>query len=89
MFSTRCRQKKTKREKRNAAEKHGRAGTYGAFKTTVCTRTHADNLALGNTDPPEQKAYTTTFRPREVVAPPMEVVPRPTCDAPGSNFKLY
>ena len=39
---------------------------------------HADNLALGNTDPPEQQAYTTTFRPREVVGPPMEVVARPT-----------
>ena len=24
---------------------------------------HADNLALGNTDPPEQQAQTTTFRP--------------------------
>ena len=41
-------------------------------------RTHADNLALGNTDPPEQQAYTTTLRPREVVRPPMEVVARLT-----------
>ena len=40
--------------------------------------THADNLALGNTDPPEQQAYTTSFRPWEVVGPPMEVVARPT-----------
>ena len=40
--------------------------------------THADNLALGNTDPLEQQAYTTTFRPREVVGPPMEAVARPT-----------
>ena len=40
--------------------------------------THADNLALGNTDPPEQQAYTTTFRPLEVVGLIMEVVPRPT-----------
>ena len=30
-------------------KKHGRAATYGPFK--LCT--HADNLALGNTDPPE------------------------------------
>ena len=45
------------------------------FKTTG---THADNLALDNTDPPEQKADTTTFRPRMVVGPPMEVVARPT-----------
>ena len=36
----------------------------------VCT--HADDLALGNTDPPEQQADTTTFRPREVVGPPMQ-----------------
>ena len=28
---------------------------------------HADNLALVNTDPPEQQAYKTAFRPREVV----------------------
>ena len=41
-----------------------------------CTR--GDNVALGNTDLPEQQAYTTTFRPREVVGPPMEVVARPT-----------
>ena len=40
--------------------------------------THADNLALGNTDAPEQQAYTTTLRPREVVRPPMEVVARLT-----------
>ena len=45
-------------------------------RSKLCT--HADNLALGNTDPPEQQAYTTTFRPREVVGPPMEVVARPT-----------
>ena len=41
-------------------------------RSKLCT--HADNLALGNTDPPEQQAYTTTFRPWEVVGPPMEVV---------------
>ena len=40
--------------------------------------THADNLALGNTNPPEQQAYTTTLQPREVIGPPMEVVARPT-----------
>ena len=40
-------------------------------------RTHADNLALGNTDPPEQQAGATTFRPREVVGALMEVVARP------------
>ena len=40
--------------------------------------THADNLALGNTDPPEQQAYTTIFRHRKVVGPPMEAVARPT-----------
>ena len=41
-------------------------------------RTHADNLALGNTDPPEQQAHTKTYRPRQVVGPPTEVVARPT-----------
>ena len=41
-------------------------------------RAHADNLALGNTDPPGQQAYTTTFQPREVVGPLLEVVARPT-----------
>ena len=51
--------------------------------------THADNLALGNTDPPEQQAYTTTFRPRGVVGPLMEAVGASDVDAPGSNFKLY
>ena len=45
-------------------------------RSKLCT--HADNLALGNTDPPEQQAYTTTFRPWEVVGPPMEVVACPT-----------
>ena len=55
-------------------------------RSKLCT--HADNLALSNTDPPEQQAYTTTFRPREVVGPPMEVVAS-NVDAPGSNFKLY
>ena len=45
-------------------------------RSKLCT--HADNLrALGYADPPEQQAYTTTFRPREVVGPPMEVVARP------------
>ena len=42
----------------------------------VCT--HGDHLALGSTDPPQQKAVTTTIRPREVVGPPMEVMARPT-----------
>ena len=45
-------------------------------RSKLCT--HADNLALGNTDPPEQQACKTTIRPREVVEPPMEVVARPT-----------
>ena len=40
-------------------------------RSKLCT--HADNLALGNTDPPEQQAHTT-FLLREVVGPPMEVV---------------
>ena len=44
-------------------------------RSKLCT--HADNLALGNTDPPEQQAYTTTFRPWEVVGPAVEVVARP------------
>ena len=51
--------------------------TLGAVQNyRVCT--HADNLALGNTGPPEQQADTMTIRPREVVGPPMEVVARPT-----------
>ena len=62
-------QTKSKREKRNAAEKHGRAATYGPFKTMYNMPTIY--VALGNTDPPEQQAYTTTFRPWEVVGPPM------------------
>ena len=45
-------------------------------RSTLCA--HADNLALGNTDPPEQQADRTAFRPREVVGPPMEVVACPT-----------
>ena len=45
-------------------------------RSKLCT--HADNLALGNTDAPEQQAYTTAFRPPEVVGLPMEVVVRPT-----------
>ena len=56
-----------------------------AGRSKLCT--HADNLALGSTDPPEQQAYKTIFRPWEVVGLPMEVVVRPTFDAPGSNFK--
>ena len=47
---------------------------HGMYDVT----THADNLALGNTDPPEQQAYTTIFRHRKVVGPPMEAVARPT-----------
>ena len=43
-------------------------------RSKLCT--HADNLALGDTHLPEQQAYTTTFRPREVVGPPMEMVAR-------------
>ena len=52
-------------------------------RTKLCT--HADNLALGNTDPPEQQAYTTTFRPREVVGHPMEVMARPTLTPRDQN----
>ena len=40
--------------------------------------TQADIVAFGNTDPPEQQAYTTTFGPREVFGPPMKAVARPT-----------
>ena len=53
-------------------------------RSKLCT--HAGNLALGNTDPPEQQAYTTTFRPREVVGPSGG---GGATNAPGSNFKLY
>ena len=55
-------------------------------RSKLCTR--GENLALGNKDPPQQQADTTTFRPREVVGPPIEVVAS-NVDAPGSNFKLY
>ena len=44
-------------------------------RSKLCT--HAGNLALVNTDPPEQQACTSTFRPYEVVGPPMEVVACP------------
>ena len=50
---------------------------FMAYATQVIC-THADNLALDNTDPPEQQAYTTTLLPREVVGPLIEVVARPT-----------
>ena len=58
------------------AKNNGELQPTGRSKLlTVRTCTHA---ALGNTDPPQQQADTTTFRPREVVGPPMEVVARPT-----------
>ena len=44
-------------------------------RSSLCT--HADNPALGNTDPLDQQACATIFRPREVVGPPMEGVARP------------
>ena len=52
--------------------------------------THADNLALGNTDQPQKRTSATTIRSREivgpattirsreVVGPPLEEVARPT-----------
>ena len=71
-----------KREMR--AKNNGELLTYEPFKTTaVCT--HAGNLALGTTDLQEQQAYTTTFRPREVVEPPM-VVARPTLTSRDQTF---
>ena len=51
-------------------------------------RTHADNLALGNTKAPEQQACTTTFRSREVVGPPIEVAARLTL-TPGDQAFNY
>ena len=45
-------------------------------RSKLCT--HANNLAIGNTDPPEQQADTTAIRPRDVVGPPMEAVAHPT-----------
>ena len=58
------------------AKNNGELQPTGGSKLCI----HADNLlrVLCNTDPPEQQAYTTAFRPREVVGPPTEVVARPT-----------
>ena len=53
-------------------------------RSKLCT--HGDNLTLGNADSPEQQACTTTFRPREVVGPPMEVVVCPTLTARDQTF---
>ena len=56
-----------------------------ADRSKLCT--HADNLGLGNTDPPGQQADTTIFRPPEVVGPPMEVVvARPTLTPRDQTF---
>ena len=59
------------------AKNNGELQSTGRSKP--CTR--AENLALGNTNPPEQQADKTTFRPREVVGLPVEVVVRPTLPA--------
>ena len=66
--------KQSKREKTLQAENNGELQTTGCSKLY----THADNLALGNPDPPEQQADTTAIRPRDVVGPPMEAVAHPT-----------
>ena len=50
-------------------------GLQPTGRSKLCT--HADNPALGNTDLPAQQACASTFRPWEVVGPPMEVVVRP------------
>ena len=62
----------------------GKLQPAGRSKLKLCT--HADNLALGNTDSPEQKAYTTTFRPSEVFGPPMEVMTRSTLTPRDQTF---
>ena len=52
-------------------------------RSKLCT--HADNIALGNTSPTQQQAYTT-FRPLDVVGPPIDVVARPTLTPRDQNF---
>ena len=74
---------KVKRERK--PKNNGELQPTGRSK--LCT--HTNNL--GNTDPPEQ-AYTTTFRPWEVVGPSMEVVARPTLtprDPLRTNFQPH
>ena len=56
------------------AKNNGERQPTGRLK--LCTSTHANHLALGNTDPPEKQADTTIFRPRVVVGPPIEMVKR-------------
>ena len=55
-------------------------------RSKLCT--HADNLALGNRNPPEQQADTTAVRPREVVGPPGGGGAS-NVDAPGLNYNFY
>ena len=63
-----------KSESRLQAQNDGEPRPTG--RSQQCT--HNDHLALGNTDPPQQQADTSTIRPREAVGPPLEVVARPT-----------
>ena len=75
-------QTESKRENINPGGKQRRA--QPARRSQPCT--HADNLALGNIIQPQKLANTTTFRSREVVGPPMEVVVRPTLPPRDQTF---
>ena len=71
-------QTESKREKRNAAEKHGRAATYGPFKTMyTCrqssARQHRSTRAAGIQDDMSTPGGGSVSN----------------VDAPESNFKLY
>ena len=68
-------------KQQDPGEKQLRAQAMGCSQ--LCT--HADNLALGTTGPPEEQAEATTIRYREVVGPPMEVVACPTLTPRDQN----
>ena len=81
-------QTQSKRENRHKGVKRRRAMTYGRFVIHLCT--HADHLALGNTDPPPQQAdATTVYFSSGGRRASFGGGGAPNVDAPGSNFKLY
>ena len=88
VFWTRIPTRIKKCEKRNAGEKQRRGCNLRAVQNDV--RTHADNLALGNTDPPQQQAYQV----HDDISTPGGRWASDAgggashVDAPGSNFKI-
>ena len=68
----------SKQNRNVKTEIQAKKATESTTYRPITTCTHADNLALGNTDPPQKQANATKIRSREVVGPLMEVVVRPT-----------